>query len=271
MDDSPPNNIPAEIRIKIYEAVLLVPKRVRLDYSRSTGRLQIWMEDHEQKSDSIALTAASKQLRQETLPILFGSNSFTLRCCTFNNLAGIGDVALAREASTALCGCPFVPYMKHIRVRLGCWLVTSRPLKDEVFAAASNTLKSFADAFPSPDVRLECLFSVQWARGGPLQDSRGGHTHRPIVLHMLRGEPESLIDSIRKAVIDRRQTLRRRASKHEQKRMRPVKVAAGVAARFAQVMATNPMWEQEYPEREGGQYPISNWDDGEDDGPYEYM
>lgn len=271
MDDSPLNNIPAEIRIKIYEAVLLVPDGIRLYYSRRTDCFEVRMEDYEQKCDSLALTAASKQFRQETLPILFGSNSIKLRCCTFNNFAGISDVALAREASTALSQCPFFPYMKHIRVRLGCWLVTRRPLKDEVFAAASNTLKSFAEAFPSPNMRLECRFSVQWARGGPSQDSRGGNTHRPIVLHMCRGEPESLIDSIRKAVVHRRQALRRRASKHEQKRMRPVKVAAGVAARFAQVMATNPMWEQEYPERGDRQPPISNWDDGEDDGPYEYM
>ena len=266
MDDSPLNDIPAEIRIKIYEAVLLVPDGIRLEYNGSTNQMETGFSDPAQKRDSFALIATSKQVRQETLPVLFGYNTIRLVCITFNNAYGISDVALAQETTSALSRCSFTPYMKRVRIQLGCWMARRRERKDQAIAAASETLKHFARAFPSPKVRLECHFSVMWIIISSLCTKREKDLCRSLYVHISRGKPNSLIESIQRETTERYEVFRQLAGNREQALGSGVKNSAAVIERFAQIMAADPMWLSGGSSSGSAQNAISYGMDREDEG-----
>ena len=70
--------LPAEIRNAIYELVLVPSGGVALARRPHTDRL--WMVRPRRGNHLIAVTATSKLLRREALPLFYGLNVFTLTC-----------------------------------------------------------------------------------------------------------------------------------------------------------------------------------------------
>lgn len=265
MDASPLNGIPAEIRIKIYEAVLLVPDGIRLEYNGRTNQMETEFSDPAQKHDSFALIATSRQVRHETLPVLFGSNTIRLVCITFNNPHGISDVTTAQKTTSALSRCPFTPYMRRVRIQLGCWVIQVRGRENQAVSAAADTLKIFAQAFPILKVRLECHFSVQEGIFGSLRTKQERIMYRPLQLHILRGESNSLAGSIQRAVTERCEVLRELAPNREQSLIRTGERITAKLARLARIMAAEPMWTPKSSVGGSAQTSTSEWADGEDE------
>lgn len=69
MEHSPLGNLPEELRLAIYEFVLIEPEEVRIAMP-SDGRLRILSRSN------IGLTAACKEVRLKCLPIFYSLNRF---------------------------------------------------------------------------------------------------------------------------------------------------------------------------------------------------
>ena len=83
MDDSPFNDIPAELRNRIYE-LALVTRTIYAYLNPHSGKFQA-RSCGETVRNLAALAATCKQIRKEAMPILLGQNSFTVRPNLYDN------------------------------------------------------------------------------------------------------------------------------------------------------------------------------------------